>query len=148
VVVISQVCYYHDLLMDESELGTLAAGANVTINVLDGRGLYTASPDATERATTDSWLQTRREEAQFVGLAMADLANATGGTFFHNSNDMDAGFKSVMEVPEVVYELELSLDGVKADGIYHRLNVKVDRKGVEVTARPGYFMPKPQKTKK
>jgi hypothetical protein len=61
---------------------------------------------------------------------------------------MDAGFKSVMEVPEYVYVLELSLDSVKPDGIYHRLNVKVDRNGVQVQARPGYFVPKPQKNKK
>jgi hypothetical protein len=53
-----------------------------------------------------------------------------------------------MEVPEYVYVLELSLDGVKPDGSYHCLEVKVNRSGVQVQARPGYFMPKPQKNSK
>ena len=79
---------------------------------------------------------------------MSELANGTGGTFFHNSNDLGAGFKTVTEAPEVVYVLELSLDGVKPDGAYHRVKVKVDREGVQVQARQGYSAPKQEKNKK
>ena len=77
--------------------------------------------------------------------AMGELADGTGGTFFHDNNDLDAGFKTIAEAPEFVYMLELPLDGMKANGAYHRLEVKVDRKGIEVQARRGYFMPKPEK---
>jgi VWFA-related protein len=80
--------------------------------------------------------------------AMASLADGTGGTFFHNSNDLGAGFKALTELPEVVYVLELSLDGVKQDGTYHHLKVKLARDGLELQARRGYFMPKPEKNKK
>jgi VWFA-related protein len=140
----------------ESETMNLAAASNVTINTIDGRGLYADSAflPASERELASTMKQIaieqvlRHDRALVAGLSMVDLANATGGTAFQNSNDMDAGFKKVMEVPECVYELEISLDGMKPDGIYHRLNVKVDRKGVDVTARPGYFMSKPQKNKK
>ena len=79
---------------------------------------------------------------------MGELADGTGGRFFHNSNDLEAGFKAVTAAPEVVYMLELPLDGVKANGSYHRLEVKVDREGMEVQARRGYFMPKPEQRKK
>ena len=48
----------------------------------------------------------------------------------------------------MVYVLELSLEGVKQDGSYHHLKVKVSRDGVDVRARLGYFMPKPEKGKK
>ena len=52
------------------------------------------------------------------------------------------------DAPEVMYILELSLDGVKPDGAYHRVNVKVDREGLQVQARQGYSAPKQEKNKK
>jgi VWFA-related protein len=78
---------------------------------------------------------------------MAELAYGTGGTFFHNSNDLDAGFKAITEAPEIVYVLELSLGNVKPDGSYHRLKVKVGRDGLQLQARRGYFLPKPERVK-
>jgi VWFA-related protein len=80
--------------------------------------------------------------------AMASLADGTGGTFFHNSNDLDTGFKALAEGPGTVYLLELSLDGVKPDGTYHHMKVKLDRTGLDLNARRGYFMPKQEKVKK
>jgi VWFA-related protein len=135
----------------ESQLIDLAAQSNVTISALDARGLYTTSLTASEDVHTAP-VATRGEfvarEKRAAENAMGELADGTGGTFFHNSNDLDAGFKALTEAPEIVYVLELSLDGVKADGSYHRLNVKVDREGVDLEARRGYFMPKPAKQKK
>jgi len=37
---------------------------------------------------------------------MAELSDGTGGTFFHNSNDLNAGFRSLTEAPETIYLLE------------------------------------------
>jgi VWFA-related protein len=116
----------------ETRIIDLAVQSNVTINALDARGLYVAGPDP----------YAAQEDI------MESLAYGTGGTFFHNSNDLDTGFKSLTEAPEVVYVLELSLDNIKPDGTYHRLNVKVDRDGFELQARRGYFMPKAEKSKK
>jgi VWFA-related protein len=90
----------------------------------------------------------RQSSMRMAEEAMGELADGTGGTFFHNSNDMEAGFKAITQAPEVVYMLELPLDGVKANGSYHCLEVKVDREGTEVQARRGYFMTKPEKPKK
>jgi VWFA-related protein len=115
----------------ESQLIDLAAGSNVTIGALDARGLYGSGPN----------LGFSQEDV------MAELADGTGGTFFHNSNDLAGGFKQLTDAPEVVYVLELSLDGVKADGSYHRLKVKVNREGVELQARHGYSAPQPDKKK-
>jgi hypothetical protein len=68
--------------------------------------------------------------------------------FFHSNNDLDAGFRSLTRTPETVYVLELSLDNVRMDGTYHRLKVKLDRDGLDVNARRGYFMPKADENKK
>jgi VWFA-related protein len=138
----------------ESRIMDLAAQSNVTISAIDARGLYTMELSASERSPALSGpsfnenSDYRRSAMTQAEDAMAELANATGGTFFHNSNDLDAGFKAVTEAPEMVYVLELSLDNVKADGAPHRLKVKVDREGVEIQARRSYVLPKPEKIKK
>jgi VWFA-related protein len=73
---------------------------------------------------------------------MAELANGTGGTFFHNNNDLENGLKSLTAVPDYLYLLQVSLKDVKPTGTYHRLQVKVDQHDVDVQARRGYFAPK------
>ena len=50
-----------------------------------------------------------------------------------------------MAGPEYVYVLEFSLADVKRDESYHALSVKVNRSGVNVQARQGYFAPKKSK---
>jgi VWFA-related protein len=138
----------------ESRMMDLAAQSNVPVSVLDARGLYTAELDASQHSpsliggSVQQQSDYRRTSMLVAENAMGALADGTGGTFFHNSNDLGAGFKALTEAPETLYVLELSLDNVKPDGKYHRLNVKVDRDGVEVHARHGYSMPKPEKNKK
>lgn len=138
----------------ESRLMDLAAQSNVTISALDARGLYTNGWTASEHGPAlagPSLLQNSDYKNSALKLAedgMAELADGTGGRFFHNSNDLDAGLRDLAETPETVYVLELSLEGVKPDGGYHRLKVKVNREGVELQARRGYFAPKAEKGKK
>jgi VWFA-related protein len=136
-----------ELWAGESEILDLAARSNVTISALDARGLYTTSLTASDHNSMGS-PHFRSNAMASTGNTMAELADGTGGTLFHNSNDLDSGFKGLIEAPEVVYVLELSLDNVKPDGKYHSLNVKVDREGLQLQARRGYFMTKPEKNKK
>jgi VWFA-related protein len=138
-------------LTAESRIVDLAAQSNITVSALDARGLYTTAltaADNVQGAPAGTRGEFRAAAMRAAENVMAELADGTGGTFFHSSNDLDAGFKSLTEAPEVVYLLELSLDGVKPDGAYHRLKVKVDRIGLDLQARRGYFMPKPEKTQK
>jgi VWFA-related protein len=129
----------------------LAAQSGVTISALNTRGLFTtdvtASDDTRGRAIGEISGLRRGSMSGDEGV-MASLADGTGGLFFHNSNDLGAEFKGLTAVPECVYMLELALDGVKPDGTFHHLRVKVDSADMEVQARRGYFMPKPEKAGK
>jgi hypothetical protein len=67
--------------------------------------------------------------------SLAELANGTGGTFFHNNNDLEAGIKRLMVQPEFPHPLEVSLKDIKPTGTYHRLPVEIDQAGLQVQAR-------------
>jgi VWFA-related protein len=140
-----------DSLNAESRVIDLAAHSNVTISALDARGLYTTDLTASERspALSGQSLQLNqdyhRRGMTMAENTMAELADGTGGTYFHNSNDLTAGLKELAEEPPCVYLLELPLDGVKQNGTFHRLSVKVNRRDTRLEARRGYFMPKAEK---
>lgn len=138
--------------IQESRVMDLAAQSNVILSALDARGLYTTELNASVRSQGAGRLVQLQAEYHRNTMTsnenvMAELADATGGTYFHNSNDLDAGLKALTAVPECIYVLELSLADVKQNGSYHRLKVKVDREGTQLQARRGYFMSKPGKQK-
>jgi len=135
---------------EESRLMDLAAQSNVTISALDTLGVYNTEITASmgRQASSPYQADIRRSSMSLAESALGELADGTGGVFFHGSNDLESGFKALEEGPEVVYVLELPLTGAKSDGSYHRLKVKVSRDGVDVQARRGYFVPKPEKKKK
>jgi VWFA-related protein len=138
-------------LIAESQIVDFAVRGNVTLSVLDARGLYTTGITASENVSFGSAQSQSDYRASSMALAentMAALADGTGGTFVRNTNDLDAGFKALTDPPECVYLLELSLDNVKPDGAYHRLKVKLDRPGLHSQSRRGYVAPKADKNKK
>jgi VWFA-related protein len=142
-----------EALSMESQIMDLAAQSNVIISALDARGLYTTDIEASE--TIDGSFHTlqlksdyRRNSAALNENVMASLAYATGGTYFHNSNDLQTGFKRLTSAPEYLYLLYVSPKDVKPDGTFHRLQIKVDQDGLKVQARRGYFASKPAKHKK
>ena len=74
---------------------------------------------------------------------MAELADATGGRYFHNSNDLKGGFNQVAASPEFVYVLGFSPQNLKLDGSYHALKVTLKAShGLDLQARRGYYAPK------
>jgi VWFA-related protein len=142
-----------DAMAQKSLILESAARANVTVSAMDARGLYTTGVDASERGgsstqdlVTGQHAQYHADEMNFDEEVMAELADGTGGTYFHNSNDLEEGFKSLTRVPEYVYLLELSPEKVKRDGQYHPLKVKVNRGGLTLQARRGYYAPKSDKS--
>jgi VWFA-related protein len=132
-----------------------AVHAGVVINALDAKGLYSeplpgsrpGDPRAFRGAgsTTTLVIETMNlgDRLMVVNSAMTDLAQGTGGLFFHNNNDLNAGFHQLGLAPAVTYRMSFSPEGVIADGSYHKLKVKLAHsESYSVKTRPGYFAPK------
>ena len=87
--------------------------------------------------------QYQSESALAEEGVMEELADATGGRYFHNNNDLKAGFGQVAAAPEFVYVLGFSPQNLKLDGTYHALKVKLtNSRGLDLQARRGYYAPK------
>ncbi len=141
-----------EALVLQNQVIEAAARANVTISTLDARGLYTTAPKADEEFEGNQKETSQRIRKHIESLTSTDdvlsgLADATGGSYFHNSNDLEGGLRRLSAAPEYVYLLEFSLDSTKADGQYHSLKVKVDRDHVQIQNRRGYFAPRTEKLK-
>ena len=73
---------------------------------------------------------------------LGGLADGTGGQYFHDSNDIGAGFHSLSTAPNVSYVLGFSPTSIKIDGSEHTLKVKLtESQHLSVKARPGYLAP-------
>ena len=124
------------------EVYNLAAKANVVISTLDPRGVTTTGMADASRHSEISSLEKeyyRQSELASQG-ALADLAQSTGGIFFHNNNDLLLGLKRIATPPEVSYVLGFSPAGLKTDGSFHALKIRLPgEKGVTIQARRGYY---------
>jgi hypothetical protein len=87
--------------------------------------------------------QYRQAEAIANADVLSELSYSTGGTFFHNNNDLDKGLQQLVTPPEYSYLLAFTPQNLKFDGRFH--NVKVTVKGPQklaVQTRKGYYAPK------
>jgi VWFA-related protein len=140
-----------DLRQEETDVMDRAIRANVRISSLNARGLYAFVPggdastpsSAGGPAVVNAKALYQRESAIAEEGIMEELADATGGRYFHNNNDLKAGFGQVAAAPEFVYVLGFSPQNLKLDGAYHALKVKlITSRGLDVQARRGYYAPK------
>ncbi len=135
---------------DVSDIVDRAVRANVVVSTLDARGLYTNNlgPDISQdyagdptmaaiHASNDLEASTRQADV------MIELAYGTAGYYFHNSNDLDAGFRAVGGQPEVSYLLGFAPETTKYDGKFHSIKVNLlTKEKYVVQARGGFYAPK------
>jgi VWFA-related protein len=70
---------------------------------------------------------------------MAELAEGTGGSAMLNSNDLRAPLQRVMEEVRSHYEIAYRPTSEKFDGHFRTTLVKVNRPGMKVQSRRGYY---------
>jgi VWFA-related protein len=141
-----------DAMAIKSEIVDIAARTNTVINALDARGLYTTDTgaDVTTRVDPASQrliTQYRTSSMDANSEVMEELADGTGGTFYHNNNDLEAGFTTLIAGAEYTYLLAFGVAKTRP-GVHHRLKVKVNGAGLTVQARRGYSVPTPEKRRK
>ena len=149
LVLVSPGFIFPNLHTEVSEVIDSAIRAGVVISTMDARGLYTTGTvmDASQRSldmqASSLKLQYEREAASADSDILAELAYGTSGNYFHNSNDLNEGFKLTAAAPEYVYLLGFSPVNLKPDGSFHGLKVSAKgQKGLSIQARRGYYAPK------
>lgn len=149
LVLLSPGFIYPEREYQLSQIIDRANRANVFINTLDARGLYTPdmgdiSQPETGNPTTGGERLMFRTQAQTANTeVLTTLADGTGGLAFHNSNDLVGGLRMIAAAPSVSYLLAFTPHNFKYDGKFHSLKVKLATKQrVTIEARKGFFAPK------
>jgi VWFA-related protein len=158
IVVVSPGFITPELNYELTDIIDRAVRSQVVINSLDARGLYVvlpfgdashqppvipgdSLPDISPPSTSKSVMQIAAASAQ--ADLLATLADGTGGTFFHNSNDFNEGFRRAADTPEYSYVLAFVPQDLKLDGSFHNLKITLkNQQKLTLQARRGYYAPK------
>jgi VWFA-related protein len=138
------------LNMESSSLVDQANRSNIVINTIDARGLYTpdlmgdiSDPPHDSQRTIGIKSSYRVAAQSAQSDILAQLADGTGGTFFHNRNDIDEGLREATAAPAMSYLLGFSPQNLKINGAYHTLKVALTGKQkFTIQARHGYYAPR------
>jgi hypothetical protein len=102
--------------------------ADLAIYPVDPRGLVAGAPGTTDWNNLYSTQGTMKE-----------LASATGGQAFVNTNDLARVMRAAADDSEASYTLGFYCRDLRWDNKYHALKVKVAQPGVHLRYRQGYF---------
>ena len=138
------------LSLEGSSLIDRANRASIVINTIDARGLYTpdlmgdiSDPPRDSRKTIGYKASYRIVAQSAQSDILAQLADGTGGTFFHNRNDIDEGLREAAAAPAMSYLLGFSPQNLKINGAYHTLKVTLaGKQKFNIQARHGYYAPR------
>ena len=126
-----------------------AVRANLAIYSVDTRGLHAISPlgDASQGSLRGTGAYsggaiTNNMNANFASQeVMATLSTDTGGKAFLDSNDFAPAFAQVERDTSAYYAIGFRSTNPLRDGRYRKLTIKINRPGVKLEYRPGYYAP-------
>jgi VWFA-related protein len=126
-----------------------AVRANLAIYSVDTRGLQAVSPlgDAStgslrgNGAANGGALMNNMNANFATQEVMATLSSDTGGKAFFDSNDFAPAFAQVERDTSAYYAIGFHSTNPARDGKYRKLTIKIDRPGVKLEYRPGYYAP-------
>jgi VWFA-related protein len=126
-----------------------AVRANLAIYSVDTRGLQAVTPlgDASTGSMRGTGAYsggaiTNNMNANFASQeVMSSLSVDTGGKAFFDSNDFAPAFAQVQRDTSAYYAIGFHSSDAARDGRYRKLTIKVNRPGVKLEYRPGYYAP-------
>jgi VWFA-related protein len=132
-------------MQDEFEpILQLAARSNITIDTIDSRGLYgqstfDASNPGNPPAVDGAVGRVERNAAAAAGNTLAEIAAATGGTAFHDNNNLLGGLQRAFADGRDFYTIAYVSNNVNYDGKFRAIAVRVRDRGAIVNAKRGYW---------
>ena len=130
------------------EAANALTDARVAIYPVDARGLDTDVITASQHIVSVPGSRSRNPAAQLGRIhtmrmmsqsSMEQLADGTGGRTCKGTNDLSGCVESAIRDSSSYYELAYSPEGIKWDGRFRKISVKVHRSGVKLAYRRGYY---------
>ncbi len=126
-----------------------AVRANMSIYSVDTRGLQAVLPlgDAStgslrgNAAYNGSSIMNNMNANAATQEVMDTLSRDTGGKAFFDSNDFAPAFAQVQRDTSAYYAIGYLSTDTARDGKYRRLTIKIDRPGIKLEYRQGYYAP-------
>jgi VWFA-related protein len=113
------------------------AAADTVVHSIDVTGLGSDHSLEQTEMSPDTFRDTSNRES------LNYFAVETGGRLFKDANDLDKPLAEMLEMTSRYYVLGIQPEHEKGPGTFHKLKVKVDRKDVKLSHRPGYFEREP-----
>ena len=112
------------------------SNADISVYPMDARGLMASDPATFAENSSLPKQQGFRVE-NFDAMEM--LAHDTGGRAFYNQNDIDHAIREVVSESSITYTVAYYPTGGDPDGKFHEIKISVDRPGVSLRYRRGYY---------
>jgi len=135
---------------DLRRIAALFSANQIAVYPVDARGLVgSLMPDASQRATSMAGMRggpnaMRTLQRSSTNLSsshdtMNELASQTGGRAFYNRNDIDHAIALSVDAGSTYYTLAYYPEDKQMNGKFRKIDVSIDRKGLQTHYRRGYF---------
>ena len=111
---------------------------NPTLSAMQSGSTMNRKPNGFANANTKFFQQTSEEHG-----TMEQMAQATGGKAFVNTNGLKEAVEKAIEAGSNYYTIAYTPTNRKWNGDYRKIQVKLDRPGVTLAYRRGYFADDP-----
>ena len=135
---------------DLRNTAAIFSASQIAVYPVDARGLVASFlPDASQRGASLAGrrggpnairtIQQASTALQTSHDTMNELATQTGGHAFYNRNDIDHAIALSVAEGSTYYTLAYYPEDQTPNGRFRKIEVKIDRKGVQTHYRKGYF---------